>query len=404
MGRAKEQWMEEQERGWSSCDDKFVCDECVHDEFLQDIVRSHLESDTCDFCGRTEGEPIAAPADSVLEAVCTAFYSVYTDPVHVAGYSSQEGGYLVPTLEIYDAVEGLLGGFFSDDFQQAVVDSISDSTSIVCDVSPYRLSDDEVLSMSWKDFVTHIKHRSRYFFSTPVEVDPIDDETIQPADFLNSLSRMISDLELFRETEEAWFRARVHKAGEDVASGASLGTPPEARFSNRMSPAGICMFYGALERETAIAEVLDPGRASKRKLVTSGAFKPSRPLRVLDLRVIPSLPSFFEVEKRDEYVVRSFLQGFVDDLAKPISKSGMEHVEYVPTQVVTEFFRMVYKDDGQPLDGILFKSSRREGGSCCVLFFDNQQCADDEDRTERSMFVDDWLILACATLESQELE
>ncbi len=118
----------------------------------------------------------------------------------------------------------------SDDFQQAVVDSISDSTSIVCDVSPYRLSDDEVLSMSWKDFVTHIKHRSRYFFSTPVEVDPIDDETIQPATFLNSLSRMISDLELFRETEEAWFRARVHKAGEDVASGASLGTPPEARI------------------------------------------------------------------------------------------------------------------------------------------------------------------------------
>lgn len=403
MGLVKQQWMEEQERGWSSCEDKFVCDKCVRDEFLQNLVKSEALAESCDFCDRQADEPIAAPADTVMEVVGAAFYSVYTDPVHVASYNSREGGYLVPTTDTDDAVEGLFRGVFSDDFHQLIVDSISGSTWIVCDVEPYRLSDGEVLALSWRDFVEYIKHRSRYFFTTPVACDEINDETIHPAQFLDRLSRMISDSELFHETEDPWFRARVHKPTDRVDSGGTLGTPPYAPFSNRMSPAGICMFYGASERDTAIAEVLDPNRTIEDRAVTSGAFKPSRPLRVLDLRRIPSPPSFFDLERRDEYIVRHFLLNFVADLAKPVSKSGTEHIEYVPTQVVTEFFRMVYRDDDRPLDGIVFTSSR-DGGACCVLFFKNEQCVDDDDRTERSPFVEeDWLVLDCATLETREL-
>ena len=96
MGRAKEQLMEEQERGWSSCDGKFVCEECVGDEFLQDLVTSAVAAEECDFCDRREAELIAAPADSVMEVIGAAFYAIYTDPVHVSFYCSQEGGYLAP--------------------------------------------------------------------------------------------------------------------------------------------------------------------------------------------------------------------------------------------------------------------------------------------------------------------
>ena len=100
--------MEAQERGWSFRDDRFVCDECVKDEFLKEVVRDSATEEECSFCDRLAEEPIAAPVDYVMEHVGAAFYSVYTDPVHVAGYCSQEGGYLVATREVDDAVEGIL--------------------------------------------------------------------------------------------------------------------------------------------------------------------------------------------------------------------------------------------------------------------------------------------------------
>lgn len=403
MGFVKQQWIEAQERSWSSCDDMYVCDECVRDEYLKCIVEFEATIDTCDFCGRSDGEPIAAPANSLMTAIAAAFYSVFTDPVHVAAYCSREGGYQVPTLDIEDAVEKLFNSQFSDEFRQTVVDSIEAHTEIVCDVDPYRLSEDDILSVSWKGFVEHVKHRSRFFVSRmPVDRDDLDDETIHPAEFLSRLSVVISRSGLVHESDEVWYRARVHDADVEIDSGGTLGTPRHARFANRMSPVGICMFYGAWERETAIAEVRDPEKV-ERKLVTSGAFKASRPLRILDLRNIPQPPSLFDLEERDERIVRLFLMDFARDLAKPISKTGVHHIEYVPTQVVTEFFRLVYRHEGRSLDGIIFASSRREGGSCCVLFFEGRQCVDDDGRTERERFVEDWLVLQCSTLETWEL-
>ncbi|MGH9893777.1 MAG: HEPN-associated N-terminal domain-containing protein, partial [bacterium] len=360
-------------------------------------------SESCDYCGRSANEPIAAPADDVMEPIGAAFYEVYTDPVHVAAYESAEGGYLVPTTDTADAVEGLFGGFFSDDFQEAIAEAISGQTWIVCDSDPYGLSYSEVLKFGWDDFVRHVKHRSRYFFSVPEDEDREDRESISPSDFLARLSSMIEDLGLIRDSDAPWFRARIHPVEVSVDSGGTLGTPEEAPYSNRMSPAGICMFYGSFERDTALQEFLDPLKSSDGKRITTGLFRPSRSLRVLDLREIPPPPSYFDLERRDEYVVKTFLKGFVEDLAKPISKDGLEHIEYVPTQVVTEYFRRAYRDGDQRIDGILYPSSRREGGSCCVLFFEHEQCVDDRRRTSKGTLIEDWLVLECDTLMAEDL-
>ncbi len=44
------------------------------------------------------------------------------------------------------------------------------------------------------------------------------------------------------------------------------------------------------------------------------------------------------------------------------------HIEYVPTQVVTEFLRTTKLPEVVKLDGILYRSSRRDGGISLVLF------------------------------------
>ena len=44
-------------------------------------------------------------------------------------------------------------------------------------------------------------------------------------------------------------------------------------------------------------------------------------------------------------------------------------MEYTPTQVVSEFIKLRFKDhEGNAVDGVLYPSSRREGGRNVVLF------------------------------------
>jgi hypothetical protein len=38
MGLVKIQWLEEQERGWSSFDDVYVCAKCFDDEALKSLI------------------------------------------------------------------------------------------------------------------------------------------------------------------------------------------------------------------------------------------------------------------------------------------------------------------------------------------------------------------------------
>jgi hypothetical protein len=50
------------------------------------------------------------------------------------------------------------------------------------------------------------------------------------------------------------------------------------------------------------------------------------------------------------------------------------NIEYVPTQILGEYFRYVLPDIGMgSIDGILYPSSQNEG-KCCVLFMDNDMC------------------------------
>src|SRR5207248_10353655 len=91
-------------------------------------------------------------------------------------------------------------------------------------------------------------------------------------------------------------RARVHRADQHPVTVEDLGPPPaaEALQSNRMSPAGVVMFYAAFDSETAIRETFQPDRdGAGEKVVSVAQFKVNRPLRVLDLTNLPLPPSFF---------------------------------------------------------------------------------------------------------------
>ncbi len=66
-----------------------------------------------------------------------------------------------------------------------------------------------------------------------------------------------------------------------------------------------------------------------------------------------------------------FLHRLARDISRPIIRDDRVHIEYVPTQVVTEFIRSAKTEDGKSFDGIRLRSSRQGDGMSLVLFADN---------------------------------
>ncbi len=190
---------------------------------------------------------------------------------------------------------------------------------------------------------------------------------------LRAVGQVIRDLPLVTTLPAGTilFRVRQHEPSQAPSSIAELGPPPveAALYSNRMSPAGISMLYAALDPLTAVQETLDPN-SQTRTMVTTAQISLTADLHVLDLTRVPPIPSVFDrsVDPRRRHGV-AFIHGFRRDLTEPVEKDGREHIEYVPSQVVTEYFRYRYRTRARGrLRGILYPSSVRPDGNNCVLF------------------------------------
>ena len=57
------------------------------------------------------------------------------------------------------------------------------------------------------------------------------------------------------------------------------------------------------------------------------------------------------------------------DICQPVQKDGREHINYVPSQVVSEYFAQVFKTpEGKMLDGIVYPSAVALGSVNLALF------------------------------------
>src|SRR5262249_20798669 len=156
------------------------------------------------------------------------------------------------------------------------------------------------------------------------------------------------------------YRVRLHSASSPPPNTiGELGPPPREMtlFSNRMSPAGVSMFYGAFDEATALKETRS--RKTRRRMVaTVATFRLVEDGPVLDLTGLPDVPSVFagDWERRPSL---AFLHDFVADLTAKIKKDGREHIEYVPSQVVTEYVRHRFTaQTGVSVRGIRYPSAQ----------------------------------------------
>ena len=69
------------------------------------------------------------------------------------------------------------------------------------------------------------------------------------------------------------------------------------------------------------------------------------------------------------------LWSFKEDLILPVHGDKFEHVDYVPTQVFTEYIRYLYHDsEGSVFDGIIYPSSKHFENQNIVIFCERQNC------------------------------
>ena len=385
MGSWKHIMARDDERGWSSPGDKYVCSECVFDYALKAFVLAEADSEGCDYCG--EAVP-TIHVDHLIEKIANSLYLEWGNPDEELPYETREGGY---QGAIYDTDEIIDDAAENQVLQDDIIDAFRGR--LWCERDYFGLKWHQALSVGWMAFCDLVKHHNRYMFLS--EEDEAgghwSNDGVPAGRMLHELGELIKELGLVHvlPADTDIYRARLSSSGESFMTAAELGSPPTDRalYASRMSAAGISMFYGAFDPDTCLKELdYDQGKHT----ASIARFKTTSDSQVVSLTDVPSIPSIYDDEQRRQRDALRFLHEFLYDFAKPITKDDKERIDYVPTQIVTEFIRYSMTDgNGGKLVGVKYPSARERAGECIVLFVDNDGCLGDEDGrgryTERSL-------------------
>ena len=226
----------------------------------------------------------------------------------------------------------------------------------------------ESLIWSWESFSRKVKHAQRFFFHD-VDNSEKNRSVFLPSEMLHVIGQLAEKHCLVRKIKKGVGLFRVRRRDNETwpIVEEELGAPPANKArAGRMNPAGIAYMYTARDSQTAIAETI----SVKPALYVMSRWDVLRTLVVLDLSSLPDLPSIFDEARQREREALLFLYSFVQDVSKPVGTDDNEHIEYVPTQVVSEYFAHVFRLAGNEgrLDGLQYQSSKRQGGVNLVLF------------------------------------
>ena len=361
--------------------DRFVCDQCIVDDGMAAFIESRAASKRCSYCGRHDKVNIAAPREEVLEHLIEGIEAEWTNADNCLYYDGREGGFQGDTCNTYELLTGEMDLYIEN---ESLLDDFCESMGDTewCGREGGGPSWDEELTYGWDYFANKVKHETRYLFLHRNEEELTSGVHLTPAELLNQIGAAVDQVGLVKVLDAGTciYRVRVEERGVRWQGADALGSPPiaNATQSNRMSPAGFSMFYGAFDPETAILETWDGTSA---KTASIAKFQTLRDISVLDLTFLPKLPSLFNENRRHVRPEIIFLRHFVTEVSKPIARDKHEHIEYVPTQVVSEYFRVAYKREyGASIDGIRYPSARN-GNPSIVLFADASACVDDNSPT-----------------------
>ncbi len=358
---------------------QYICAKCVQQPDLQEFVQNSAnELEHCSLCNKHRK---VMPLDDFLVHVKDCITEFYDEAANFMPYDSKEGGYMGGKIfDTYDLIHDELLGDESSQLQGILLDSLG-SDKIWGDI----YADDNAampLWTSWERFKDITIKQYRYtFLALQMHSRPSKFSTplpSSPKDTLLILHNLIKEYNLFTTIlpGTVFYRARILGKGNFSPSIQELCPPPaELASVGRMNPAGISLFYCSADLDTCLYEK-DTPTAQQNRVVAH--FKNLRELTVLNLTDLPSLPSIF-AENSNERPILKFLHGFAQEISEPVPKDDTQNIQYIPTQILTEYFRYFMTDShGNKLDGICYQSAKNSSGKNYALFFNRADFKDIE--------------------------
>lgn len=400
MGHFSEMMIQEAEQRLrlGGIDGRKVCSQCFGDPNLSALIEANSNAGRCDYCGDESDHVQATDLTTVLEYMLPqidlefdrADQALPVDPDTKERMFSEDEMDTRTMLELEIELE------LPRDTDCELIEDITDAMPEQdwCYRDPLIDMPSVRIGASWDAFKTVIKHRRRFFFLA-YQDEQLDDDVSWGAaaysipELLEHIGNFTVDHELITPLPEGsrWVRCQGMKPEEKDFGPRRMGPPPydKSEMPNRMSPSGVPMFYGASDIETALAEIADgPGRFA------AGTFATKREILVLDVRAIPAVPSLFDEHKAKDRPIAQFMASFIEDFRAPIDRKKRPHIDYLPTQVITEYFRtMVRTPDKRPVEGVLY-SSTKNGRDAIVLFAENEDVMDsrEEDFSDRAPWLE----------------
>lgn len=392
MGRIKQDWIESQERGYSlpELKEKYVCANHFDDSYLKQYINKNSISGTCSYCGKKKK---VIDLNHLMGYIVDKIMSYYGNP-------SDEGLYLASSF--FDDDKERIPGFqrvgcyvtpsFAHNYESTKelfydINLTTDSEVLDNDMescfindewiqhTPYMMSESQELSFMWKTFQRMVKHEQRFtFFKRPEFTGEEVSNDNGLMDILTELGAQITAHNLYSNISAGTelYRCRFINEGETVNKFDEITSSPDNKAKqSRMSPAGISMFYGAFDKKTAIVESSPDGEGTGKYVI--GKFNLKKNLIVLDLTKLPK-PSFW-IGKDWEGI--EFLHSFNREITKRIERDDRIHIDYIPSQVFTEYLRYIHRlPNGKKIDGIIYKSSLKSTDNNIVLFYNQRSSSD----------------------------
>jgi hypothetical protein len=279
------------------------------------------------------------------------------------------------TYQTHEVIEDICAGAFTDDVSGELIEKVvGEFPADITWTDTRGAGSPDAFDWAWEDFAETVQSRSRFIFVAGADLADHGRAPAGPAAFLGRLAAYVDgQLGLVDDPEQGamFYRGRLMDAPWALKRECAVlqPAPPEKAAANRMSPAGIPMFYASADAQTAIAEIAGH---SPQPYALMGAFRSTRRLRLLDLTRRAAFPSYFDEARHAELGLAGFLRSFVGWIAQPVIPDGRQHIEYTPTQVLTEYLRWMPEN---PIDGIALPSAQT-GQKTYVLFFDDKAFAD----------------------------
>ncbi|WP_154116375.1 RES family NAD+ phosphorylase [Vibrio cincinnatiensis] len=357
-----------------------ICGSCIKFDSISNFINENGNSDTCGYCGKNS---ISVDDRKIFKYIYDKLDKILV-PINDLLTTSSLFYHANEDLQTFDSSADFIDNVFwsyqdsNDDFfrmaDQRFLDRLIEYLPNDSEHGPYcliidsnRYSEIQDHEALWDSLVNRLNYEFRY----------INNSLIDAYDYWLSPLRKGSEIDHSQirtlNKGDNLYRARIFKSQNEKNSiidspYRQVGPAPCAMTSEqRMTSSGVSAFYGALDRETCLAEV----RCESGTTAISGCFKSLKDLKLLDLSVL------IEVSYRSDFFKDPFIDG-IDDIviASEFSKTLYENLVrpaknenqdvYRITQSFFEYLRHKYI---KQIHGVCFPSIQADNKGTNVVIF-----------------------------------